>query len=308
MATVAPVCNNNPWREWRSASLPCGRGWKLSVEGYSRAADKTFLYVRELRLALDAGVCGSRTPPWVFVTHAHEDHIGDMPFMAKRKDGVVIFCPDKSKEALEALVRATVKANLCNFKGDGWREDLFRCKFHGLKPGEVFEIPEMGSMGASVEVFECFHSAPCIGYGVSLRKKRLAARMQGKPGKEIAAARARGEVVDEVVLEPVFAFLGDTTVEAFTRSPRILEFPVVITECSHIPVGADEEVESKRDKHTHWNDLSSIVEAHPNTTFVLIHWSLRYTIAEIENFFGSLPSPPKNVVLFLNDRKGFVQT
>ncbi|WP_243744683.1 hypothetical protein [Streptomyces hainanensis] len=47
----------HPFRQWKTWRIP---GAKLTLTGYSRANDKTFFHLPELRLALDAGQCEGR--------------------------------------------------------------------------------------------------------------------------------------------------------------------------------------------------------------------------------------------------------
>jgi ribonuclease BN (tRNA processing enzyme) len=58
---------------------------------------------------------------------------------------------------------------------------------------------------------------------------------------------------------------------------------VVFVECSFIH---DDELENaKKTGHTHWMELKPHIQSHPTVTFVLIHFSRRYSKVEIEKFF-----------------------
>ncbi|WP_225993896.1 hypothetical protein [Actinomadura rudentiformis] len=90
-------------------------------------------------------------------------------------------------------------------------------------------------------------------------------------------------VVEEGIRRPLFAFLGDTHVNVFDRNPWLFDYPVIITECSFLH---DTELErADRVGHTVWSRLKPIVEAHPETQFVLTHFSLRHSDQEILSFF-----------------------
>ena len=55
--------------------------------------------------------------------------------------------------------------------------------------------------------------------------------------------------------------------------------------------------------HASWTQLRDTVECHPDTTFVLVHFSLRYKDREIREYFqtaGSDGRRPGNVVLWLD--------
>jgi ribonuclease Z len=50
----------------------------------------------------------------------------------------------------------------------------------------------------------------------------------------------------------------------------------------------------------HWNNLAPYVEKNPQCTFVLIHFSLRYSEQEVQKFFDSMgEKKPKNIELWL---------
>jgi ribonuclease Z len=68
----------SPNRVWKKYKL----NNQTTICGYSRAADRTFFHLPEMRMSLDAGGCRGRQPDFVFVTHAHNDHSMDVWYMA----------------------------------------------------------------------------------------------------------------------------------------------------------------------------------------------------------------------------------
>ncbi|MEV5571743.1 hypothetical protein AB0L06_16960 [Spirillospora sp. NPDC052269] len=56
-----------------------------------------------------------------------------------------------------------------------------------------------------------------------------------------------------------------------------------ITECTYL----DEDQRERADRvgHTLWSQLRPVVEAHPRTLFVLTHFSLRHSDADVLAFF-----------------------
>jgi len=99
----------------------------------------------------------------------------------------------------------------------------------------------------------------------------------------MARKRDEGITVDEEVLRPMFAFLGDTHVNVFQRNPWLFDYPVIITECTYL----DDSQRERADLvgHTVWSQLRPVVEAHPETLFVLTHFSLRHSDQEVLTFF-----------------------
>ena len=92
---------------------------------------------------------------------------------------------------------------------------------------------------------------------------------------------------------PRIAFLCDTTPKVFQLHPELLDFSVIIVECTFV---GDETYElAHTSKHTHWNDLKPIVEQNHDVLFILTHFSMRYpSIPDL------IPNHPDNVILWDN--------
>ena len=88
--------------------------------------------------------------------------------------------------------------------------------------------------------------------------------------------------------------MGDTTDKVFESSPELFEYPVVVVECTFL---WDEHEEAAGPSgHMHWKSIKRVAEQHINTTFVLIHFSMRYSLDDIFNFFKDMAGGcPKNV-------------
>eukprot|EP00164_Ancoracysta_twista_P001236 GFYU01001622.1.p1 GENE.GFYU01001622.1~~GFYU01001622.1.p1 ORF type:complete len:142 (-),score=41.96 GFYU01001622.1:204-629(-) len=131
-------------------------------------------------------------------------------------------------------------------------------------------------------------------------RSRLKEEYKSLAGREIAELRKSGKEVSETVYVPMFAFLGDTTSEVFNINPQLFNFPVVITECTFIH--ESERSNAQRTGHTLWNDLAVHVKAHPETLFVLIHFSNRYSRSEIAKHFEEVKERDgiDNVMPFLS--------
>lgn len=279
----------HPFRQWKTWNVP---GTGLSLTGYSRANDKTFFHVPELRCALDAGLAEGRQVETVFLTHTHLDHSKDLDYLAARDAGVDIYLPADAKPYAEAYLRASSELN----HGAGFDPSLAaKCRLHGVRPGEEFSVGRRGEY--AVRVVECLHKVPCVGYCFSEKKtvltpefeemkvSMLAAGRAGEFGRIIAQKRKEGdERVHEEVRRPVFAYLGDTHADVFAHNPWLFDYPVIITECTYLD---DEQlIRARQVGHTVWSELRPVVEAHRENLFVLTHFSLRHSDREIVEFFG----------------------
>ncbi|HEX2312134.1 MAG TPA: MBL fold metallo-hydrolase [Thermomonospora sp.] len=98
----------HPFRQWKTWRIP---GAELTLTGYSRANDKTFFHVPELRCALDAGLAEGRRVETVFLTHTHLDHSKDLDFLAVADTGVDVYVPAEALPYVESYLRATTELN-----------------------------------------------------------------------------------------------------------------------------------------------------------------------------------------------------
>jgi len=284
----------HPFRQWKTWQLP---GTGLTLTGYSRANDKTFFHVPELRCSLDAGLCEGRQVDTVFLTHTHHDHSKDLDFLAAKDSGADIYLPEAAMPYAESYLRASAELN----HGAKYDPALACHRLHGVKADDEIVF---GRRGHVVRVVECEHKVPCVGYAFSERRKALLPEYEelrrslpkAEFGRVMASKRKAGVEVDGEVRRPLFAFMGDTHVNAFERSPWVLDYPVVITECTYLD---DAELErADRVGHTVWSRLRPVIEAHPETLFVLTHFSLRHSDREIFEFFRR--DPLENVVVWVH--------
>ncbi|MBO2450407.1 hypothetical protein J4573_25115 [Actinomadura barringtoniae] len=282
----------HPFRQWKTWQLP---GAELTLTGYSRANDKTFFHVPELRCSLDAGLCEGRQVDTVFLTHTHHDHAKDLDFLAAKDLGADIYLPEAAVPYAEGYLRASAELN----HGAKYDPALAGHRLHGVKGDDEFVL---GRRGHVVRVVECEHKVPCVGYAFSERRKALLPEFEelrrslpkAEFGRVMASKRKEGIQVDGEVRRPLFVFMGDTHVNVFERSPWVLDYPVVVTECTFLD---DAELErADRVGHTVWSRLRPVVEAHPETLFVLTHFSLRHSDREIFEFFER--EPLENVVVW----------
>ncbi len=294
----------HPFRQWKTWDIP---GTQITLTGYSRSNDKTFFHLPQLRCCIDAGLCEGRQPDTIFLTHTHNDHVADIEFMTGKPSGVDLYVPAAAAPYVERYIRSRRELNHVAAFDPTLSGEL---RLHPVEDGQRISHGKRGAY--EVRVFECIHKVPCVGYAFSRRKTRLRAELvqlkqelvaagQARAfGQQIALLRKRGEPVEETYLEPVFAFVGDTHASVFERHPWLFDYPVVITECTYLDEAECERAD--RVGHTVWSQLRPHVLAHPETTFVLIHFSLRHSDREVVEFFtneaGSCSGQLENVVVW----------
>lgn len=294
--------HGHPFRQWKTWTIP---GTRLTVSGYSRANDKTFFHLPELRCCIDAGLCEGRRPDTVFLTHTHHDHSADLEYLAGKETGVDVYAPAAAVGHIEAYFRA--KRELGSL-GPYDPTLAAPCRLHGVQAGDVIPLGKQGQY--RVRVAACVHKVACVGYAFSEVRRRLTPELErlkaeqvgegraAEFGRRMAELRKGGGPVEEEYEAPLFAVMGDTHPTAFAQAPWLFDYPVIFTECTYL---SDAERErAARVGHTVWGDLRPVVEAHPHTLFVLTHFSLRHSDREVVAFFeGERASlPAGNVVVW----------
>ncbi len=277
----------HPFRQWKTWEIP---GTPFTLTGYSRANDKTFFHIPELRCCIDAGLCEGRQPDTILLTHTHHDHSSDIEFMVGKSTGVDLYVPGAAAPYVERHVRALRELNHCAAFDPSLASEM---RMHPVGGDDTLALGKRGAY--QVRVVECIHKVPCVGYCFSERQARLVpelARTQAEMlaaneaaafGRLVAQRRQQGLAVYEDHLRPRFAFLGDTHARVFEQNPWLFDYPVLVTECTYLDDA--EEERANRVGHTVWKQLRPHIAAHPEVTFVLTHFSLRHSDREVIDFF-----------------------
>lgn len=328
-ATPLPQSTHSEVLEWR---FP-GKHKQYVLTGKSRAAWHTSFVIPQLNLLLDAGLCvNKQRPKHIFITHGHSDHTLLTPAFIKRSDPPDIYCPVEVLKVLDDFLVAKTVLNAGGLKtaSDVDNPDVASIEdeldadadesepaqlnptpvppkernwlqthdIYGVRPGDT--VPLRRTIDFTAEAFACDHTVPCVGYVFKLNTQKLKKEYLGLKGVEIKNLREQGVEITALQSTPVFAFLGDTTAATLAADPQWLqdEIPVVITECSFL--WEEHRAQAVKTQHTIWADLEPVVRKWPKTTFVLMHFSLRYTDDDIRRFFAELQDPPKNIVIWVD--------
>jgi ribonuclease Z len=270
-----------------------------TLHGYSRAADATAFAIPELEFAFDAGtmVHGKR-PQHVFITHTHTDHVHWLTHMKSRRKSPMVYVPKSAFLLVQDYLNAA-QALTDNAVMDPNRPWERSYTLVGVEDGQVILI-KRGNKSFEVHVIECCHSVPCMGYAIYEIRSKLKNEYQHLSGNEIGKLRGQGVAVAEEQRVPMFALLGDTTVEVLEQHSELVNFPVLLVECTFLDNERHASA-AERTKHMLWTDLKPWIVAHPNTHFLLTHFSWRYTSKEIHDFFDQQSLPNFTVWLGRDD-------
>jgi len=268
---------------------------KWTLQGYSRAGERTGFWLSPLNIVLDAGMVTNRIPVSLFMTHSHVDHSWNLPIIYgcrtpkikgfETLTGRPVYAPKSAWPMVQQMEQCV--ENLSS----GLMEDLGVeiLGKQGISPvlvsaGDNFLNPP-GLQNVFIETFPCYHTTETIAYGFSKVVMKLKSEYAKLEGKEIGQLRKKGIDVNEKKFVKQFIFYGDTNIDALVKHESWKEFPVVIIECTLFPNNAKKDENCAYNMgHIHWNSIFPIIKANNNIFFVLIHFSQSCSISYLSEF------------------------
>jgi ribonuclease Z len=241
---------------------------ELTIEGYSRAAVQSYWRVPELRFGFDLGAQPwdfMGTPSW-FVTHAHLDHIANLPvYIARRRmmkmDPPTIYLPAHAVDTVEYILKAFQKLD----------RGRLPVRLVSVLPGDELEL----SRELVVTAHATKHTVPSLGYIVWERRKKLKAEYQELRGDQIRDLRLAGTEVTEERRVPLVAYTGDTSPEGLDNNPAMYEAQILIAEMTFVAPSHRKEKIHKHG-HMHLDDWVERRDRFQNELVIAGHFSTRY--------------------------------
>jgi ribonuclease Z len=282
----------------------------LSIVGLGRSADASAYFLPELGIVLDAGLhVKSLIPKTVLLTHGHRDHIGALPVHAQLK--AKILAPKRIAGLVRKFLIAEAQLNYGNEHqtDEETIEALGEFDILPVSDGDTILLPKSSYTGSpqplGVEVFSAPHKdgVPAVSYGLYRSKTRLKEEFAALPKSELGALIRKDVQITESYHQGLLFYTGDTTINLLRdRYEDILpKYKHIIHEVTFLGQPSSELDESTFQKgHTHYSQLHPWICAFPETTFVCVHWSLKYSRSDVLEFFQEqYGGVPKNVVLWI---------
>jgi len=280
----------------------------FSLSGYSRAAENTGFYCKELEMAFDAGIQMNDTPAYICLTHLHNDHMAALnKMLIDNPKNPIIFIPNNNK--FEELLVTTLKylylsSKFIHPESAKGKNPATKYPYQIVKldVGQSYKFKEMGTGACYVEGLPSEHGVTSISFGIYETRKRLKPEYQNLAKCDYAKLKADGIEFTEFYKFPILCYMSDTNYLplAGPKANMIFQYPTIVIECTFLE--KDDLRHAKKKNHIHWQNLKSFIMAYPKTKFILTHFSKKYTWSEIKKFFDkiNIETPLENIVLWLH--------
>ena len=294
--------SNYLWQIWNLKEAVRIPGTQWTLKGYSIAALRTNFYIKEIEVMLDGGLSSPYCMSHIFLTHGHADHSANLPFhIYNKKENckIQVYVPKEIALNIKNFIETSyILSSDVDFAGLNIKnEDLFLNKYYTLIPvshGDVIEMI-LKNKKYFIEIIKCYHSVPCVGYGFIEKRQKLKEEFKKFSGKEIGELRKKGENLYNEVEYPYFCFLGDTSKEILKES-AITKYKTIMIECTFI--NDDDLTQADKTFHMHFRYLEEYIRDNPEKTFILYHFSQRYSKNDLFEFFEKVNLP--NVIPWIN--------
>lgn len=238
---------------------------RIDLLGCSVSFCYSGFYLPRWKIMLDAGMPFDGAPYFILLSHLHRDHVQSLfSGLIKGTHRSMIFVPVGSKRYLRNYLVAAWEMQYEKTHSNELNE---LCKIVECQPGDEFALKAKKSPWIQIRIYQSFHRINSIAFGL-------------------------GHVKKNKTIDPILLYTGDTTTQIF-EDPEIFSYPYILTECTYINELSpkfDSVGQAQERKHIYWEGLQPVVETHPETCFLLCHFSRRLPEKKIIEFFSGVPN------------------
>jgi ribonuclease Z len=246
---------------------------KYKLKGFSRGGLRTGFMLLPDNIFLDAGIPCPIKPSAILITHGHQDHIDSLYNHLLDND-----------EKVQVIGASTLIHNLTDYLSACRTLNTgYKVKFDKWDPKIISDnlTINVNNTKYYIETVNLDHGVECLGYGLSEVRNKLKSQYIELSGIEIAGLKKNKVEITEEINFPILFFCGDMNYTSLVKLP-FNSYPYFIIECTFFDAEHHEEARMK--KHLHISDLVTFFNEYPNTKFILIHFSCRYTKSQLKDF------------------------
>ena len=198
------------WSVWSSRNPVKIAGSGYTLKGWSIAALRTNFFIPELNLMFDAGLSGGMSADTIFITHQHCDHCCNIPYhlMTQKDAKIKVYAPAEAVDKINTYIESAyiMTLNLQDPAELKLQEELYDMipVISGTKIPLVIKKKQF-----DIEIIQCHHSVPCVGYGLIEKRMKLKEEYMGLSGRELGELKKNKVEINFEQEVALFCYLGE---------------------------------------------------------------------------------------------------